>query len=96
MFKMCLRDARELNGLTVDEVARYCGIKEDEYNIVENDTSQAELSLMLKITTFLGLTLGMVFPGNKADCLSYNRSQLLAKNDAHILITQLSKNSKIS
>ena len=75
MFKISLKEARELSGYTVEEVARNSGITVHEYNIIETDPSQSHLSVVLRITDFLGLSLDLVFPGNKADCLTYNRSR---------------------
>lgn len=75
MFKISLRDARELSGKTMEGVASHCGIPVYKYNIIENDPSQYQLSLMLKITAFLGLSLDLVFPGDKADCLTHNQSR---------------------
>ncbi len=85
MFKISLEDARELRGLTMDELANHCGMQVEEYRIIENDPGQTILSLMLKISSFLGLPLELVFPGNKLDCLNYNRSQsIIKKSCSHI------------
>ena len=74
MFKISLRDARKLSGKTIEGVAGHCGLPVYKYNIIENDPSQSPLSLMLEIAAYLGLSLDLVFPGDKADCLTHNRS----------------------
>ena len=79
MFKISLEDARKLSGQTREGIADYCGISKDEYQIIEGDPSQASLRLMLKISYFLRLSLGLIFPGNKADCQKYNHSQSITQ-----------------
>jgi DNA-binding XRE family transcriptional regulator len=73
MFKITLRDARELSGFTIEDITNHCGLTEDEYQTIEEDPSQTCLSLVLKITTFLGLQLSLIHPGNKVDCIYHNR-----------------------
>ena len=73
MFQITLKGARELSGFTTEEVADHCGICEDEYQAIEDDPSQTSLSLMLKITVFLGSQLSLIYPGNKVDCVNHNR-----------------------
>ena len=73
MFQITLRDARELSGYSAEKVADHCGICDFEYQTIEDDPSQTSLSLMLKITAFLGLQLSLIYPGNKADCVNHNQ-----------------------
>lgn len=72
MFKISLKTARESCGYTAEEVAEYCGIPCGDYDKVEIDPSQIQLSLICKIVTLYGAPLSLIYPGTEADCINHN------------------------
>jgi transcriptional regulator with XRE-family HTH domain len=77
MFKISLKAARELSGYTVEKVAEYCGVTVDVYSKIENDPSQAQLSLIYKIVTAYRVPLGIIYPGTDTGCIKHNQSRVI-------------------
>ena len=76
MFQITLGTARELSGCTVEGVSLRCNITVDTYRLIEFDPSGAQLSMILKITTVLGVPISLIYPGTEENCIQHNKERL--------------------
>lgn len=97
MLKITLREARIRSGFTKAEVVELCDMSSDAYDQIEINPGAAELSVIRKISSIINVPLCAIYPGTKADCAKYNRSQArVPTTPDHILTTQLSKTRELS
>jgi DNA-binding XRE family transcriptional regulator len=61
--------------MTVEETARRCGVSEQELSRLEDNPEQIEFLLMQKLLVLFNDSLNQIYFGNKADCVSKNKSQ---------------------
>jgi DNA-binding XRE family transcriptional regulator len=64
MFKITLRDARELSGYSIKEIANYCSLTEDCYREYEDDFGKTPARIAFAICSLLKISLDRIHIAN--------------------------------
>ncbi len=81
MYKVTLRSVREARGYTRGAVAAQLGIPKSVYSSYEVNPGDAQLSIMLKITSLLKIPMIAIYPGHEDDCTNHNKYNLGPHSD---------------
>jgi len=60
MFKITLKKARELCGMNVEQVGKYCNVSESMINNIEKNPIDVPLELLIKLRTLYGFPLDII------------------------------------